>query len=480
MKIAKVYKTKIALSFLLIVISTSSCKKLVEIDAPITSTTSENIYTNDASAASVLTGLYTRISKGSWKSSDIVGISVKSGLSADELSLYGGSSNSNQNLLRFYKNGLITQTNETFWETFYNYLETVNIALERLSISTSLTPSVRQQLIGEAKFLRAFFYFYLVNLYGDVPLVTTSDYRLNAVLSRSSKMQVYQQIISDLKDAQTLLSDAYIAGDIINETQDRVRPNKWAATALLSRVYLYTGDWAKAETQASAVISNSTLYSLNTLYNAFLQNNSEAIWQLQPVNAGWNTEDARVFILPTSGPNTSFNKYPVYLSIDLINSFEPGDRRKVVWVGSRMVGTNTYYFPYKYKSATSGDPVTEYIMVLRLTEQYLIRSEARAWQNNIIGAQDDLNMIRTRASLSNSTANDKTSLFPAILHERQVELFSEWGHRWLDLKRSNTVDAIMTPICIKKGGSWTSNMQWYPIPLYEIVQDPNIVQNLGY
>jgi len=119
-------------------------------------------------------------------------------------------------------------------------------------------------------------------------------------------------------------------------------------------------------------------------------------------------------------------------------------------------------------------------MVLRLAEQYLIRAEARAQQNNVGGAQSDLNTIRTRAGLPNTTANDKTSLLAAIIHERQVELFSEWGHRWLDLKRSGNLDAMMAVVAPAKGATWSSNWQWYPIPSYEIVQDPNLVQNPGY
>ncbi len=459
----------------------TGCKKLVEVKAPVTSLTSENVYTNDATAAAVLTGLYSKISSGSWASPDLTGISLKSGLSADELALFGGSTNSNPGLIAFYTNTVTTNTYQTsFWETFYNYLETINVAIEGLAKSTVLTPQVNIQLEGEAKFMRAFCYFYLANLYGDIPLAITSDYRINAALSRTPKDQVYQQIIADLKDAQTLLIDGYVGANAQSNTLERVRPNKWAATALLARVYLYTGDWANAETQATAVINKSTLYGLNTLSSAFLKNNNEAIWQLQPVNAGWNTEDAKVYILPSTGPNTGFNSYPVYLSSQLLNTFEIGDQRKVVWVGSVTVGSNTFGYPYKYKSATSGASVTEYLMVLRLAEQYLIRAEARAQLNNIGGAQSDLNTIRTRAGLPSTTASTQPTLLSAILHERQVELFTEWASRWFDLKRTNTINAVMGQVCTQKGGTWSPNWALYPLPLYDIQQNPNLTQNAGY
>jgi hypothetical protein len=119
-------------------------------------------------------------------------------------------------------------------------------------------------------------------------------------------------------------------------------------------------------------------------------------------------------------------------------------------------------------------------MILRLSEQYLIRAEARTRLNKISEAKADLNTIRTRAGLANTTANDENSLLTSILNERQVELFTEWGHRWLDLKRTNKVDVVMSVITPQKGGTWSSNWAWYPLPLYDIQQNSKLVQNSGY
>jgi hypothetical protein len=116
-----------------------------------------------------------------------------------------------------------------------------------LSGAKNLTLGLRSQLIGEAKFVRAFCYFYLVNLFGDVPLVTSTSYTVNTGLGRTSVNEIYQQIIQDLKEAQEMLSTSY-------PTPGKVRPNKWAATALLARAYLYMGNWADAEAQATAII----------------------------------------------------------------------------------------------------------------------------------------------------------------------------------------------------------------------------------
>jgi hypothetical protein len=467
----------------------AGCKKLVDIPPPTTELTSDNVYSTDATAASVLTGLYTEIAEGAPLYGETIdAISLVCGLSADEFSLYGGMSNPNTILVQFYENdlnsGSSTQSPATIWSDLYSNVYITNIALERLQTSTSLTPAVQQQLMGEAKFMRAFYYFYLVNLYGNVPLITSSDYTTNATMSRTVSTQVYQQIITDLEDAETLLVDGYVASDALTATTERLRPNKWAAIALLSRAFLYNQQWDSAQSAATQVINHTVLYTLDSLTGAFLKNNSEAIWQLQPVNTGWNTEDAKVFILPPTGPtDNSTVGYPVYLTSQLLASFEQGDQRRVDWVDSVIVNGVSYYFPYKYKSATLNAPVTEYTNVLRLGEQYLIRAEAEAngGGSGVSAAAADLNVIRERAGLpAYSGSSDQTSLLAAILHERQVELFTEWGHRWLDLKRTANLNAVMTQVAPEKGTTWNSDWQYYPLPLYDITQDPNLIQNPGY
>jgi hypothetical protein len=337
--------------------------------------------------------------------------------------------------------------------------------------------------------MRAFCYFYLVNLYGDVPLVLATDYKQNALLARTGKDQVYQQIISDLKDAQNLLSDKYLDGSLTaySGTPEKVRPTKWAATALLARTYLYTEKWTDAEAQATSVINNSTAFSLDTLNGVFLKNSKEAIWQLQPIRNGVysNTQEGAFFKLPSTGPNTT--QYPVYLSNNLLNSFEPNDQRRSKWVDSVVVSISgvptAFYYPSKYKIGQVNTAVAEYSMVLRLAEQYLIRAEARAnvAGTGLGGAIADLSSIRTRAGLSvyNGPAN-KDSVLNAIYHERQVELFTEWGHHWLDLKRTGKVDAVMSTVTPQKGGTWETTDQLYPISSTELQRNPNLTQNSGY
>ncbi len=467
---------------LLLLMVHTSCKKLIEVDGPITSTNAANVYTSDATAAAVLTGIYARMSNSDANLivNNFAGMSLLPALSADELTLISLSGLNAQQLPVYYTNDLTKFTGTAFWGDIYSIIFTANSTIEGLNNSHDLTPSVKRQLLGEAKFMRAFSYFYLVNLFGDVPLVITTDWKANTTLARAPQSKVYQQIITDLQDAQILLSSNYLDAGLINTTTARVRPTKWAAAALLARTYLYTGDWAGADSAATAVINNSSLYSLNTLNGVFLKNSTEAIWQLQPVGTGIqsNTGEGALFILPLSGPNVS--DYPVYLSNNVVNSFEAGDQRKSNWVDSVTAGGTTYYYPYKYKIGKVNTGTQEYIMILRLGEQYLIRAEARAQQNNSSGAQADLNTIRTRAGLPNTAANDKPTLLAAILHERQVELFTEWGHRWFDLKRTKAIDAVMNIVAPQKSGTWAPYKAWYPIPQAEIDKDQNLTQNMGY
>lgn len=473
MQMLAIYKSPALI--ILMFITISGCKKFIHVDPPVTGLVSSEVYSNNTTAAAAITSIYDKMVTGSTLlSGGQSSISYLCGLSADELKNYSTDPIKSS----FYANSLNASNFNNFWAELYQYIYQSNAAIEGLTASATINPSLKGQLIGEAKFVRAFLHFYAVNLFGDVPLVTTTDYRINNAIIRTSKAQVYKQIIADLKDAQNRLSDNYLAptGAV---TTERVRPNKGAATALLARIYLSIGDWVNAEMQASIVIANSSSYGLSNLNNVFLKNSAETIWQLQPVFPGINTWDAYYFVL-ISPPGTG--NYFVSLSTNLMNAFEPGDGRVTKWTNSLTSGGQTYYYPYKYKIGTynTANLVTEYTMVLRLAEQYLIRSEAKVQQGNLSGATSDLNTIRNRAGLPNSTAATQADLLTAILHERQVELFTEWGHRWLDLKRTNTIDAVMNNVSQQKGGMWNTNQQLYPIPALEILKNPNLTQNPGY
>jgi len=485
------YSTK--LCFLLFAFLFTSCKKFIDVPPPSTQLVTASVFNNNATATSAVTYIYTQM----FNNQESENMAGKNGQLADELTTHDISINDASYL--FYTNALTSRDAIEFWQNAYSYIFQANAVISGLQQYAGTSPAVKQQLIGEAYFIRAFWHFYLTNCYGAVPVVLTTDYTITDRLSRTPRPQVLQQVVNDLTTAEGLLSSNYVDGSDTIVTPDRVRPNKAVAEALLARAYLYLGDYSgnsqtddyqQAEKYASMVINNSA-YSLCTNLSGpnsvFLANSSEAIWQLDtPLPSNYDTLDGEYFVLlaaPSNGGNGSNT-----ISPELLNAFESGDQRNTNWVGKITVNGTTYYFPYKYKQYTYTG--TEYTMVLRLAEQYLIRAEAKAELGDTT-AINDLNAIRNRAGLANySGASDKVSLLTAILHERQVELFTEWGQRWIDLNRAaqnnptgvNISNIMGSPgnVCKTKGGSWSSYKQLYPIQLNELKADVNLTQNPGY
>lgn len=476
------------IAIIFICICNTSCKKLVEIDPPSTSLTVQSAFNDDYATTGVMTSHYGALSDENGNPGTLTGISRLASLSADELTLWSGTTNSIY-IAHYSSNipaNLVDGLGHTplFWP--YYHLYECNTVIENINASTDLSISVSNQILGEAKFMRACYFFYLVNLYGDIPMPLNTDININTSLARTSKDQVYQQIITDLKEATGLLSSDYLDAGLRKYLTkvERVRPTKWAALALLARTYLYTQDFNNAELTASNVINHTDLFSLTTLNDVFKANSREAIWQLEPVVPGRNSPDGYFFNIPATGPSSP---RPVYLSNTLLNSFEPGDARRILgnWVNTVTTGSGTiYYIASKYKLGLGSTPGGEYTMMFRLGEQYLIRAEARAKLGNVDGAREDLFTIRRRAGLADGTltANDQTSLMTAVMHERQVELFTEWGHRWFDLKRTGTIDAVMSVEAPKKGPgiTWQSTDALYPLPFGDLQLDRNLTQNPGY
>ncbi|MDD2426101.1 MAG: RagB/SusD family nutrient uptake outer membrane protein [Bacteroidales bacterium] len=360
--------------FCLLAVLISSCTKFVEIDPPRTALERSTVFANQETAEAAVRGLYYTLNGGStWTSfaGGIGSITFLSSLSADETETR--SSNTN---LDVFKNNTLLSTSinvRDLWKQMYETIYKANAVIEGVNNSEGLSSTLKNQFEGEAKVIRAFCHFYLANLFGDVALILTTDYRVNNVAGRTAVADIYEQVITDLKDAQTLLQPSYNTGTI-----ERVRIDWGAATALLARAYLYKGDWPNAEIQATACI-NAGPYNLQTnLDNVFLKGSSEAVWQLS--NDKNNSGDAIAFI----------SKTYVALRQELLNSFEAGDKRRINWV--KGITNTTNYITYKHK-AYSSSPITEYQMVFRLAEQYLIRAEARIQQSGkIADGITDLNV----------------------------------------------------------------------------------------
>ncbi|RQO65943.1 RagB/SusD family nutrient uptake outer membrane protein [Pedobacter sp. KBW06] len=472
---------------MLITVMLGSCKDLVSIPEPIGSVTTKKVFATDAQANSAMAGIYTRMINNSFDGNTgtqgfATGMStIFGGMSANELISFSTGSTD----YLFNTNRLLADNGSStkIWVTAYDAVYGANAVIEGIeaSVSEKLHDEVRKRLTGEAKFIRAFSYFYLVNFFGEVPMALTIDFNKTVNMKKTPKAEVYAQMIKDLQEAKNLLPDNFSAA-----AGERILPTKWAATALLARVYLYTGDYANAAVQASEVIAQAALFQLPANLNeVFLKNSQEAIWQLQqgdlPANGKATPEGYTLVGNKATIPN---NRPFFHMSDELKNDFETNDQRKTAWTWNETAAGKEVYYPYKYKVGTYNareGVMTEYYMVMRLAEQYLIRAEAQALANQSLNlAIADLNVIRHRAGLDDLPATlSKPEVILAIEHEKEIELFAEWGHRFFDLKRTGRAHDVLSAVPIKQ--PWNGDYQLlYPIPRTEIIANQNLIQNPGY
>lgn len=468
------------------------CRKLTQVPEPVNTITTTETFSTKANATSGLMAIYYDLANDNHTSSNgsygagfgNVLLAKDCGLSGDELYIVNG--NNDDQL--FSNNAINSSLGDVAnaWKEFYTDIYIANAIIDGLKNSSTIDSATKLQLSSEAKFLRAYCFFYLVNLYGTpystnpngpgVPLVTTTAYAINDTLRRATTSSIYQLIVTDLKDAKDGLKADY---SISNGEKTRV--NQAGAAALLARVFLYMNDFKNAEIAATSIINNVS-YSLNAdLNQVFLANSAEAILQWQPgdINFYPYTTAEGDFFLPRDIYNPPHYAFPA----KFIQSFESGDKRLSNWIdtGSFSGYPGQYYFPYKYKVKVGNQgALTEYSMALRLAEQYLIRAEAEAngAGSGLAAAISDVNVIRNRAGLPNlSSSLTKDQVLAAIYQERKVELFTESGHRWFDLKRTGQAQTVLLA---NKGFSVSANQLLYPIPAGELILDNHLVQNPGY
>lgn len=366
----------------------------------------------------------------------------------------------------------------SLWTPAYACIAGCNTVLEGLRDEPRVTPSLRAYLLGEARLLRALNYFYLVNLFDRVPLVTGTNVEENVQLPQASRSDVYAQLVEDLREAARLLP--VVHPQAAADTLRRTRPELGAAHGLLARVYLYLGNYASAAYYATLVIESGQYRLASPLSTSFAYGSEEVIFQLKPVNGRYQTAEGFLFLRETNGR-------PVYaLTPGVLQAFSAGDERLAAWTKFKRHGNEDYYSPFKYR-IRSHQPRSEYNVALRLGEVYLIRAEARARLDDAAGALADLGQLRGRAGLAPLPAiTDMDSLLLHIARERQVELFCEWGHRFLDLKRwSSLADAgdvlqRYAAAALAKKAGWQGYKVHFPLPQQELQKNKKLVQNPGY
>lgn len=463
MKIVIQNKLSFWICFLFIGFASQSCEEFVAVDLPSNQLTGPIVFEDEATADAALIHIYTKLRSEQLVTGTSNGLSCLLGNYADELDYYGIGG---LPAFEFYQNNLLpsNSTVTLTWNATYNLIYATNSIIEGVSNSTGISLNSKERLLGEAYFIRAYLHFYLVNLYGEIPYVLTTDYQVNSNIEKLAVIDVYAALTTDLQQAVTLLPESYFV-------PERIRPNRSVAYALLSRIKLYSENWSQAVLYADEVLNNTSLYTIETdLNSVFLKNCAGTLWQLLSQFSGSNTLEAQTFIF-SSGPPPSFA-----LTSSLLASFETGDLRRANWIGTVTDGANSWYYANKYKEQGNTGSSVEYSILFRIEELYLIRAEAKAQLGDLVGAQDDLNVIRNRAGLTNTTAVTQATLLNAILEERNREFFTELGHRWFDLKRTGFASSVLS---VKPG--WDAKDLLWPLPASELLLNSNLLpQNPGY
>ena len=474
----------------------SSCKKFLEED-PKSQVTISNYYKTEADAISAVNSIYAYLNSISTGTTAGVYHStfwVTMGLASDEML------NNQVAAPQFDQLATFTYTSqnsalEEIWAMHYKTITIANIAIARIP-GIAMNESLKNRLLGEAKFLRALMYFNMVRMFGSIPLLVEEINPLTP--TPASAESVYTQIISDLDFATANLPDGYDAGN------GRGRATNGAANALLAKVYLTQKQWDKAATAAKKVI-DSNRYTLwedfADVFKLSSRNGKEAIFSVGFGDAGgaiifWEAGQFQVRLLPRElsvegVKNSQGWQIPTEY---LYNQYDADDRRRAVTfiteITDPVTGTTTirpYIQKYWDRAAEpTGNESSNDFPVLRYADVLLMYAEA----NNELGqtaiAETYINKIRKRARFNGAdylptvpdyTGLNKEQMRNAILKERQLEFVAE-GQRWFDLARTGTL-AEKVPLA-KSGVTPQEKNYLYPIPQREIDLNNALEQNTGY
>lgn len=408
-----------------------------------------------------------------------------------------------------------------YYRAQYQGISRANLALEQIEMMETseddLTPELKNRLLAEAHFLRAYYYFRLVRLYGGVPVVTTPVYSSNQwIQPRASAAEVYELILSDLKFAEQYLP---LKSEYASE--DLGRATKGAAQAMLLKVSLYTHDFAAAKTYGEAFINDqASEYDLCFDYadNFTLagENGVESVFEVQYMEEGTSdygegngfSRGTFTTILTRSrssafaNPGWGFNRP----SKSLYDEFEAGDPRRdatilvpeeseivtpseEIYLGNSMIGIKRTIFDpatRTYSALAHDARAAANKIEIRLADVYLMYAEACIEQGDLATAASFIERVRDRVGLNPVEANTKETLTAALRHERRCELAME-GHRWFDICRWGIADQVMNAYKASENEEVRTEMgdfvkgkhELMPIP-YEEVRMGKLEQNPGY
>lgn len=406
--------------------------------------TSDIVIDSPAGARQALAGAYNALQSGSYYGGTLLFFGDLSADNTTHTGTFGTFAEADANALRA-GNG----ATEGLYAALYYAISIPNHLLEKVPAVEDLDAEERDQILGEAHFLRALHHHNLVRLWGDVPLITTTIVSVEqaAQVRRSPVAEVMAQIGADLDAAE----------DLMTSTSQTTRASLGAVRALRARVRLGQGDWAGAEAAATAVEAMG--YRLAPVYADLFSTTA--------------TTDEDIFRVAFDAQ--AFNNLSFYYRVrrevrptpDLATAYATDDARRTWNILTDSQGRLT---GNKFRDSGGGEDVH----VIRFAEVLLTRAEARARLGRLDDALADLNRVRTRAALAplvlGTDVTTQDDVLAAVWAERRLELAFE-GDRWTDLTRTDRATTVM---------GIPAFATLYPIPQRELDVAPNMTQNPGY
>ena len=344
----------------------------------------------------------------------------------------------------------------SLWASFYEGINDANNIIAKVPEMGDMTDAEKSQALGELYFIRALDHFNLANLFGPVPVKTKPTIGVsNLDAGRDPVEAVYARVIEDL---------TYAEQNLAASASKKARATKYAAKALLARVYLYNEDYALAYDKADEVITDGGYQLPDNFADVFASDGSpETIFEID------FSEVDRNRVAEYNFPKTLNGRQEVAPAPDLVSAYLPDDERRNVtlaWEGA-------WAYANKYNDLSKG---ADNIIVLRLAEMYLIKAEAEVHlpDADLGQVRDNINVIRERANIPPVTASTEADLLLAIENERRLEFAFE-GLRWYDLVRTGRATEIIPTVT-------NETKILYPIPTAELQTNnsPQMTQNPGY
>ena len=443
----------------------AACKSTLDVE-PTTVVPEEIAVTDPVSARAALAGAYDALEDLDYYGADFVTLPEVGSDNATHTGTFTTYADADLNELT-----ADNTTDRAMWDAIYFGIDRANVVLEKVPTVAALSDDEKNEMLGEAYFLRALGHHNAMKLWGGIPLrtarVKTIEEASNA--SRTTLAESYAQVLKDLDDAQ-----ARITVERAHRTASIAAVRGLRARVLLYRespapLGLGTGNWAAVEAEADAVLAIPGLALATNYSDLFTLNGADTPEDLFRV--AFSDQDqgevSYFYVVKSLG-----GRRELAPTTNMRNAYEAGDLRRAWSIKTDPINANRYYFS-KFPSVSS----TEHIHVIRLAEIYLIRAEARARQGNLAGAVADYNKLRERAKLPLHTlgveVTDQASVLNAIDHERRIELAAE-GDRWFDLVRTGRA---VTALSLAN----KTYQMLYPIPQEEIdVTQGQIQQNAGY